>query len=164
MSRKQNNLQYGTFTGIKGTNDLVREEPAFLRRMREGKEAEVAKKEERRRRRASEEVIDEDEAPQVIIEDEDKGKINEVEAKKYVAEKAGVNVDSAKNGDSKDPPLPKKKEENVSLGMKKAKKGKEGVKRHVDEEEDKSEKESGKSQKSTSQKGKRMKLSFEEDE
>jgi hypothetical protein len=131
--------------------------------MREGNQAEEAKKEEQRRRRASEEVIDEEEAPQVVIQDEDKEQINEQEARKYVAEKAGVKVDSTKDDASK-PPKPK--EENVSLGMRKTKKPKEGLKRQVEDDDDKSEDTSGKTKKSTlqKQKGKKLKLSFDEDD
>jgi len=132
--------------------------------MREGKQAEEAKKEEQRRRRASEEIIGEDEAPQVVIQDKDKSAINEDEAKKFVAEKAGVNVDSTKNGKAKGLPPSKPKEENVSLGMKKAKKLKEGLKRYAEEDDEKSEKRAGKPHKPSSQKQKKMKLSFEEDE
>jgi hypothetical protein len=138
------------------------EEPAFLRRMREGTEQEVKKIDEKRRRRGSQEIIGEDEAPQIVIQDKDKDQIDADEARAYVAEKAGVNVDKPKMDAIKTGPPSKPKEENVSLGLKKAKKAKEGVKRSVDENG------TGdipdKARKSGTKKGKRLKLSFEEDE
>ena len=110
--------------------NVAMEEPAFLRRMREGTEQEVKKIDEKRRRRGSQEIIDEDEAPQVVIQDKDRDQIDAAEAKAYVAEKAGVKVDKSKQDTIKAILPSKPKEENVSLGMKKTKKAKAGVTRH----------------------------------
>jgi hypothetical protein len=153
-------------------NDTVQEEPAFLRRMRAGFQQEDDKVDEKRRRRGSEEIIDQDEAPQVIISEKDKDKIAEEEARTYVAKREGVKVDKPKDGVNEKPPstdtvkpsIPNKpKAESVSLGMKKAKKPNEGLKRGIEEEKDVAEG-AKKSSKSTSRKEKKLKLSFEEDE
>jgi hypothetical protein len=123
------------------------EEPAFLRRMREGTEQEVKKIDEKRRRRGSQEIIGEDEAPQIVIQDKDKDQIDADEARAYVADEAGVNVHKPKMDAIKTAPPSKPKEE---------------VKRPVDENG------TGdipdKARKSGTKKGKRLKLSFEEDE
>lgn len=140
---------------------LVQEEPAFLRRMREGFTRDDDKKEEKRRRRGSEEVIDQDEAPQVVIEDKFKDKIAEDEARAYVVEKEGVKIDNPVSGSTKANISAKPKAENVSLGMKKAKKLNEGMKRTV--EDDKDGTKSEKSRKSAPRKEKKLKLSFEDD-
>lgn len=171
MSRRQNNLEYGKSPRVIYVNCIVQEEPAFLRRMRAGFQQEDDKVQEKRRRRGSEEIIDEDEAPQVVISEKYKGKIAEDEARTYVAEREGVKVDKSKNGtnenpvtDAVKPSIPSKpKPESVSLGMKKAKKPNEGVKRGI-EEDTQVAKESKKSSKVPSRKEKRLKLSFEEDE
>jgi hypothetical protein len=152
----------------------VQEEPAFLRRMREGaKQDEDEKVNEKRRRRGSEEIIDEDEAPQVVIQDKDKGRIDEEEARAYVAAKEGAKLNEAKNratnanapkSGSPEPNVSSKpKVENVSLGMRRTKKPNEGVKRiHEDDKDAAAVTE--KPRKSTSRKEKKLKLSFEEDE
>jgi hypothetical protein len=142
---------------------VVKEEPAFLRRMREGLQQEDNKVEEERRRRASEEVIDEDEAPQVVIQDKDKDKINENEARAFVIEKAGVKVEKAKNEMPKLGLPAKSKEENVSLGMKRTKRPNEGLKRSIEDEKDTTTARR-KSQNSVLKKGKKVKLSFDEEE
>jgi hypothetical protein len=142
--------------------NVAMEEPAFLRRMREGTEQEVRKIDEKRRRRGSQEIIDEDEAPQVVIQDKDRDQIDAAEAKAYVAEKAGVKVDKSKHDTVKAALPSKPKEENVSLGMKKTKKAKDGVKRAVEENE--AADVTDKARMSGPKKGKRLKLSFEEDE
>ena len=139
--------------------------------MRAGFQQEDDKVHEKRRRRGSEEIIDEDEAPQVLISEKDKDKIAEDEARTYVAEREGVKVDKSKNGahdkpntDAVKPSIPSKpKPESVSLGMKKAKKPNEGVKRGIEEEKNFAQGPK-KSTKSTSRKEKKLKLSFEEDE
>jgi hypothetical protein len=146
--------------------------------MREGFAADDTKAEEkRRRRRGSQEVIDEDEAPQVVIQEKDKDMIDAEEARVYVAAKAGVTVLASGKVEGEKAALPAKpREENVSLGMKKRKKN-EGVKRAG--EEDVEEERGGKKVEGTGEKGKsvtgkvkkavpkkekRLKLSFEEDE
>src|SRR5271154_2540756 len=138
MSRRQNNLQYGTSYPHSILIITVQEEPAFLRRMREGITAEENEKDEKRRRRGSEEPIDEDEAPQVVIEDTDKEHIDVNEAKAFVAEKEGVKLEKSKseNGTNEENGATttkaaastgnKSKEDSVSVGMKKAKKIGEG--------------------------------------
>jgi hypothetical protein len=141
---------------------VAMEEPAFLRRMREGTEQEVKKIDEKRRRRGSQEIIDEDEAPQVVIQDKDRDQIDAAAARAYVAEKAGVKVDKSKQNTIKAILPSKPREENFSLGMKKTKKAKDGVKRAVEENE--AVDVTDKARKSGTKKGKRLKLSFEEDE
>ena len=178
MSRRQNNFQYGKFPHTMILTYTVQEEPDFLRRMREGFAADDTKAEEkRRRRRGSQEIIDEDEAPQVVIQEKDKDMIDAEEARAYVAEKAGVTVSASGKVEGTKVPMPAKpREENVSLGMKKRKKN-EGLKRTVKEGGDgeKGEKkvegkgeqgkgETGKVKKAVPRKEKRLKLSFEEDE
>lgn len=179
MSRRQNNFQYGKLPNTTLLTYTVQEEPDFLRRMREGFAADDTKAEEkRRRRRGSQEIIDEDEAPQVVIQEKDKDMIDAEEARVYVAEKAGVTVTTTgKVEGAKTPVATKQREENVSLGMKKRKKN-EGVKRTAEEggEGEKREKkkvegkaeqgesETGKVKKAAPRREKRLKLSFEEDE
>jgi hypothetical protein len=134
--------------------------------MREGMTEESNKAEEIRKQREQEEVIDEEEAPQVVIDKRWKGRIDEKQAREYVAEKEGVKMDKSK--DDKPPekegtetkvfPPAKPRAENVSLGMKAKKKG--AIKRSA--EEDKEEK--VKSRKMEGRKEKKLKLSFEEDE
>lgn len=154
-------------SGSLSNSSLVREEPTFLRRMREGFQQEENKVEEKRRRRGSEEIIDEDEAPQVVIQDKDKHRINEGEARLFVAEKEGVKTSNGSK-DTSEQITPradvssKPIKENVSMGMKKAKKAVGGLKRVVEDEKD--VKPSGKSKKVSPRKDKRPKLSFEEDE
>ena len=131
--------------------------------MREGFAQEDNKVDEKRRRRGSEEVIDQDEAPQVIIDEKFKDKIAEEEARAYVVEKEGAKIGKPKENDStKANVINKPKPENVSVGMKKAKKLS-GVKRIVEDDKD-SANVPEKSRKSASRKEKRLKLSFEEDE
>jgi Domain of unknown function (DUF4604) len=141
----------------------VQEEPAFLRRMREGFNQDENKVEEKRCRRQSGEVIDEDEAPQVVIEDKFKDKIAVDEARAYVNEKEGVKINKPENGSTKADIPSKAKKENVSLGMKKTKKLNEGLKRGVDDDKE-GPTVSEKPRKSSARKEKRLKLSFEEDE
>jgi len=174
MSRRQNNLQYGTSTSRFLLIITVQEEPAFLRRMREGITAEENEKDEKRRRRGSEEPIDEDEAPQIVIEDVDKEHIDVSEAKAFVAEKEGVKLDKAKSEDrvteengertSKGQVSTgsKVKEDSVSVGMKKTRKIGEGIKR-LGQDDDEEVADLEKSRPHGSKvKRKRMKLSFEE--
>jgi Domain of unknown function (DUF4604) len=143
---------------------LVQEEPAFLRRMREGFSRDDDKIEEKRQRRASEEVIDQDEAPQVVIPEKFKDKIGEDEARAYVVEKEGAKMDKPEDSSTTKANIDAKpKSENVSLGMKKAKKFNEGVKRTVEDDKDVTTK-SEKSRKSVPRKEKKLKLSFEDDE
>jgi hypothetical protein len=135
--------------------------------MREGMAEENNKVEQIRKDRERDEVIDEEEAPQVVIDKRWKGRIDEKQARDYVAEQEGVKVDRSKH--DKAPEKDKEKDEtrvilvtmpkveNVSLGMKKTKK-KEGIKRAANDE-----KEKGKSRKGDGRKEKKMKLSFEED-
>lgn len=174
MSRRQNNLQYGTLSSKTLITYTVQEEPGFLRRMREGFTTEDNNKAAEKRRRRGSEIIDEDEAPQVVIQEKDKEKINAAEARAFVEKKAGVTVQRANDQTVRDEtkaaaPM-KAKEENVSLGMRKKRKN-EGVKRAGEErEEGKGEtKETrkngvGKKDKAGQRKEKRLKLSFEEDE
>jgi len=143
---------------------LVQEEPAFLRRMRAGFSQDDDKMEEKRQRRGSEEVIDQDEAPQVVIPEKFKDKIGEGEARAYVVEKESAKMDKPENSSTtKANTTTKPKSENVSLGMKKAKKFNEGVKRTVEDVKDVTTK-SEKSRKALPRKEKKLKLSFEEDE
>ena len=105
--------------------------------MREGFAQEDNKIDEKRRRRGSEEVIDQDEAPQVVIEEKFKDKIAEDEARAFVVEKEGAKIEKPKDNDStKANVIRKPKLENVSLGMKKAKKLNGGVKRIVEDDKD----------------------------
>jgi hypothetical protein len=130
---------------------------------------ETSKIEQVRKDREREEVIDEEEAPQVVIDKRWKGRIDEKQARDYVAEQEGVKVDrstdekAAETEKEKDEtkviPVAIPKVDNVSLGMKKAKK-KDGIKRAADDEKE----EKGKSRKGDGRKEKKMKLSFEEDE
>src|SRR5579859_3416694 len=163
MSRKQNNIQYGTSSSPYHSLTLctVAKEPPFLQRMKEGETAETNKIEEKRRRRANEEIIDEDEAPQIVIREKDKDKIDAEEAKAFVAQKEGVKVEKKKVETPTTAVPSKPKGEAVSLGMKKAKKPKEVGKRALEEEKEAETPE--KSRKPTPKKGKRLKLSFEED-
>src|SRR5208282_2165654 len=115
---------------------------------------------EKRRRRGSEEVIDQDEAPQVVIDEKFKDKIAEDEARAYVVEKEGAKIEKPKENDStKANIISKPKPENVSLGMKKGKKLNGGVKRIVEDDRDSADVPE-KSRKSRSRKEKRLKLSF----
>jgi len=127
--------------------------------MREGFARDDEKVEEKRRRRASKEIIDVDEAPQVVIQEEDRLHIEESEAKAYVAKQEGVKIDTARDEGKTTAP---KKNENVSLGLKKSKNVKEGLKRPGEELETKGSA-FGKSRK-PARKEKKLKLSFEEDE
>ena len=147
---------------------LVQDTPAFLRRMREGMTEENNKVEHIRKEREREEVIDEEEAPQVVIDKRWKGRIDEKQAREYVAEKEGVKIDKSKDtlsaekreeGKKSILPPTKPTAENVSLGMKKGKK-KEVVKRSAEDDKE----ENGKSRKGDARKQKKLKLSFEEDE
>lgn len=164
MSKGKNKLEYG-ISAVVSANCVVQEEPAFLRRMREGFSQDDQKKEvERKRRRGSEEVIDQDEAPQVVIRGKDKDIIDADEARAFVVEKEGVKIDKpedkSKNGMAGGNAPKKSKEENVSLGMMKKKKTKEGLKKGGGNEKDSAA--PGKSR-SPARKEKRLKLSFEED-
>jgi hypothetical protein len=136
--------------------------------MREGMAEENNKAEQIRKDRERDEVIDEEEAPQVVIDKRWKGRIDEKQARDYVAEQEGVTVDRSKDekpekekkkDQTKVIPVTIPKVDNVSLGMKKAKK-KEGIKRAADDEKEVK----GKSRKGDGRKDKKMKLSFEEDE
>jgi hypothetical protein len=133
--------------------------------MREGMMEENNKAEQIRKDREREEVIDEEEAPQVVIDKRWKGRIDEKQARDFVAEKEGVKVDRSKDEEEKGKeetkviPVTIPKVENVSLGMKRAKKN-EGIKRPADDKKD----DKGKSRKGDGRKEKKMKLSFEEDE
>jgi len=147
---------------------LVQDMPAFLRRMREGMTEENNKVEHIRKEREREEVIDEEEAPQVVIDKRWKGRIDEKQAREYVAEKEGVKIDKSNDvvlsekgeeGEKSILPPTKPKAENVSLGMKKGKK-KEAVKRSAEDEKE----EKGISRKGEARKQKKLRLSFEEDE
>jgi len=132
--------------------------------MRAGFAQEDNKIDEKRRRRGSEEVIDQDEAPQVVIEEKFKDRIAEDEARAYVLEKEGAKIEESKEKDStKGNVASKPKSENVSLGMKKAKKLNAGLKRTIEDDEDAANVPE-KSRKSGSKKEKRLKLSFEEDD
>jgi hypothetical protein len=143
---------------------LVQEEPAFLRRMREGFAQEDNKIDEKRRRRGSEEVIDQDEAPQVVIDEKFKDKIAEDEARAFVVEKEGAKMDKPKdNNSTKTNVINKPTQSNVSSGMKKAKKLNGGTKRIIEDDKD-STNVPKKTRNSASRKEKRLKLSFEEDE
>ena len=129
--------------------------------MREGQKEEENKVEEKRRQRGTEEIIDEDEAPQVVIEEKDKDRIAEDEAKAFVAENEGVTkIDKSEKVLPKTDVPTRPKKENTRIGMKKAKRLNEGLKRIIDDEKDIVEK----SKKSGAKKEKRLKLSFEEDE
>jgi Domain of unknown function (DUF4604) len=165
MSKGKNKLEYG-MSAILSANHVVQEEPAFLRRMREGFSQDDHKKEvERKRRRGSEEVIDQDEAPQVVIREKDKDVIDANEARAFVVEKEGVKIDKpedkSKNGTTAANVPKKPREENVSLGMMKKKKAKEGGKKVGENDKDSAAPE--KSRKPAQRKEKRLKLSFEED-
>ena len=137
--------------------------------MRAGFQEEDDKVQEKRRRRGSEEIIDQDEAPQVVISEKDKDKIAEDEARTYVAEREGIKVDKSKDGsventqkDAVKPTEPSKtKTESVSLGMRRAKKPNEGLKRGINEEKPDPE---GLKKSAKSSSRKKLKLSFEEDE
>ena len=146
---------------------LVQDTPTFLRRMREGMTEENNKVEQIRKEREREEVIDEEEAPQIVIDKRWKGRIDEKQARAYVAEKEGVKIDKSKGemptaetkeGEKSILPPTRPKVENVSLGIKKAKR-KGVVKRSAEEKEEK-----GKSRKGEGRKEKKLKLSFAEDE
>jgi hypothetical protein len=122
--------------------------------MREGFARDDEKVEETRRRRASAEIIDADEAPQVVIPEEER--IEESEAKAYVAEQEGVKDKKVERVGK----VSVEKVEKVSLGMKR-KKGKEGVKKTGEDMGGKEQKDEKKKQ--PARKEKKLKLSFEED-
>jgi hypothetical protein len=133
--------------------------------MREGFSQDDDKKEEARRRRRGSEDIDQDEAPQVVIPEKEKDLINVDEARAFVVEKEGAKLDKLNEEKTNNGTMgnvsSKPKNENVSLGMKRARKTKEGVKRVGQEGKETSVPE--KSRKAAPRKEKRLKLSFEED-
>jgi hypothetical protein len=136
--------------------------------MREGMAEENNKAEQIRKDRERDEVIDEEEAPQVVIDKRWKGRIDEKQARDYVAEQEGVKIERSKDEKSSEQekekdetkviPVTIPKVDNVSLGMKKAKK-KEGIKRAADDEKEAK----AKSRKGDGRKEKKMKLSFEDE-